>query len=233
LDKKNAPRAEMLELLEELEDNRLTTAHGGPLHVSLAKGAPESRLAVMVGDNAGGKSLMVKFLASLLNGQDTEPLQVSMRYRTMAGMHRVFMFGDDAEESTGAVSLFAVEGALRTANGREKSCWVLLDEPDTGLSDSYCRALGAYLAEQANKLPAEHFEAMVVVTHSKTLVASLLANATHRPHFIAVGEHHAGQQAEDWLADTSERSVEELLGLHTKGLDTWRAVNKVLKSKED
>lgn len=230
--KQTEQKASMEELLEEVAENRLTANEGGPLHVSVTKGAPESRLAIMVGDNAGGKSLMVKFLASLLNQQGTEPLQVSMRYRTTAGIPRVFMYGDDAEESTGAVSLFAVEGALRTANKREKPCWVMLDEPDTGLSDSYCRALGAYLSQHANKLPGENFEAMVVVTHSKTLVESLLANATHRPHFVAVGEHQVGQTPESWLADTSERSVEDLLGLHKKGMDTWRAINKILKSSD-
>lgn len=230
MDTQDNQKSSMDELLDDVAENRLTANAGGPLHVSLTKGAPESRLAIMVGDNAGGKSLMVKFLASLLNQQKTEPLQVSMRYRTTAGVQRVFMYGDDSEESTGAVSLHAVEGALRTANGRESPCWVMLDEPDTGLSDSYCRALGTYLAQHANKLPGKNFEAMVIVTHSKTLVESLLANATHRPHFIAVGEHQAGQTPEGWLADTSERSVEDLLGLHKKGMDTWRAVNKILKT---
>ena len=225
-------KASMEELLEDVAENRLTASAGGPLHVTLTKGAPESKLTIMVGDNAGGKSLMIKFLASLLNKQNTEPLQVSMRYRTQGGIARAFMYGDDSEESTGAVSLHAVEGALRTAKGRKSPCWVMLDEPDTGLSDSYCRALGTFLSEHANELPGENFEAMVVVTHSKTLVQSLLANARHRPHFIAVGEHQVGQTVESWLADSSERSVEELLGLSRKGMDTWRAVNNILKSKD-
>ena len=228
--KEPQPKTPMLELLKDCASNSLTADNGGPLYVSLTEGAPESRLAVMVGDNASGKSLMIRFLATLLNAEKTEPLQVSMKYRTAAGMHRVFMFGDDQEESTGAVSLHAVEGALHTANRRESPCWVMLDEPDVGLSGSYCRALGTYLANSANTLPGENFQGMVVVTHSKTLVAALLANAKHRPHFLAVGERHQGQSAEAWLADTSERSVDELLALADKGRDTWKAINRILRT---
>lgn len=227
----NTEALSMLELLEEMVDNRLTANNEGPLHASLSKGDDNSRLLVMVGDNAGGKSLLIRFAATLLNQQNTEPLQVSMRYRTQSGIHRVFMFGDEQEDSTGAVSLNAVEGALCTAKGRETPCWVMLDEPDIGLSDSYSRALGKYLAEHGNALPEKQFEALVVVTHSKTLVESLFEHTNLRPHFIAVGENQVGQSPDGWLADKTERSVEELLKLHEKGTQTWRAVNAVFKNK--
>ena len=225
-------RTTVLDQLRALvADNRVLAGQGGPLHASLSEGAPQSRLTVMAGDNAGGKSLLVRILASRLNHEKTEPLQVSMRYRTSAGMHRVFMFGDDQEESTGAVSLHAVTGALRTAASRESPCWVLLDEPDTGLSESFSRALGALLAQHANALPDSNFEAMVVVTHSKALVRSLVAHATHRPHFIATGERQCGQDLEGWLNDDTERSIDELLALAKTGRDTWRAVEELLKAR--
>lgn len=223
-------RTAVLEQLQDLVgDNRFMATEGGPLHATLTEGAPSSRLLVMVGDNAAGKSLLVRVLASRLNAEKTEPLQVSMRYRTQAGMHRAFMFGDEQEESTGAVSLHAVEGALRTAKGRTSPCWVLLDEPDTGLSESYCGALGNYLAQFADALPTGCCEALVVVTHSKALVRSLAAHSKEAPHFIAVGKRQAGQSLPQWLDDNTERSVEDLLGLQATGLDTWRAVQALLR----
>ncbi len=220
--------------LEDLvKDNRLVrkadAESDAPLSLTFSPGDPESGVFILVGDNASGKSLMVRVLASRLNADKVEPLQVSMRYRTASGMHRVFMFGSDEDESTGAVSMHAVKGGLRTCQERLEPSWVMLDEPDIGLAEGYCLALGEYLARFGNDLDGSGKKALGLVTHSKPLIQGLVRHLKVRPHFLVAGERHAGLSLEQWLADTSPRSLDELLQLNEKGHATWQAIHRILK----
>ena len=215
-----------MNLIKTALDTVLFDTTDGPLCASLDEGAPDSRLTVVVGDNASGKSFFVRLLASFCNSEKPkiEPIQVSMRYRTMSGMHRAFMYGPFGDEidSTGNVSMIALQGALTTAKGRERPHWLMLDEPDTGLSDAYARALGTWLAGELHALP-ERTAGSLVVTHSKALVDSIFRHSPVRPWFIHMGEPLS---AEQWLSNTSEKSVEELLALSNRALDLHRAIER-------
>lgn len=221
-------------LLEDVLDrSRLVQQNGGPLNVSYQAGHPESRLVLIAGDNASGKSLMIRILAGWLNEAKVEPLQVSMRYRTMSGMHRMFMFGlGDEEDSTGNVSLTAINGAMKTAEGREKPCWMMLDEPDTGMSEGYCAAMGTYLANFGNRVvPLNHCQGMVVVTHSRKLISSMLFTLEKQPHFLCFSDAQGPDLLTAWLEDERDRSVEELLALNENSHELFKRINKVLNSK--
>lgn len=218
----------MQKYLSDAMDSQLFT-DGQPFKGSLALGAEDSRVAIVAGPNASGKSLLVRLLAAWLTTDKIEPLQVSMRYRTMAGMHRVFMFGSDEDQSTGATSLHAVLGATRASRDREDKHWVMLDEPDVGLSADYAAAMGEYLAQYGNDQP-ERSKGLLVVTHSQPLVMSLLQNLKLRPHFIHLGEP---QSVEEWLHHPcSSRTVDELLNLDKLGHDRWRQVEAQLKKNK-
>lgn len=217
----------MHEYLKDAMNSRLFQ-DGQPFKGSLAPGAADSRVVIVAGPNASGKSLLVRLLASWLNDDKVEPIQVSMRYRTAAGMQRVFMYGSDEDQSTGATSLHAVQGALRTSRGRTADHWIMLDEPDVGLSDDYAAAMGAYLAQYGNDLP-EKARGFLVVTHSRSLVAGLLGDLDRSPHFIHLG---APQSLEDWLNNPrAPRTVEDLLDLERLGTERWRQVEDRLKKK--
>ncbi len=204
------------------------TTSDAPVRVSWTPGSPDSGVFILVGDNASGKSLLMRILASWLNDDKVEPLQVSMRYRTEAGLHRAFMFGSESDRSTGAVSLHAVMGGLRTCRGRSTPSWLLLDEPDIGLAEGYSQALGQHLAEFGNELDGQGTRALGLVTHSKALVRSLTERLKHPPHVLVTGEHHAGMTLEQWLQDQRSRTLEELLSLENRGFETWRKVQKIL-----
>ncbi len=227
----------LLKRLKELaEDNRLLATSGeehvGPLHLTLEPGDPESGVFLLVGDNASGKSLFVRLLATWLNEDKVEPLQVSMKYRTSSGMHRVFMFGDDSTESTGAVSMHAIQGGLNTCQSRLDPTWLMLDEPDIGLAEGYCLALGEYLARFGNDLSGDGRKALGVVTHSKPLIQGMVKHLAHRPHFLVAGARHTGFTLEQWLADKSPRGLDELMSLNDRAHQTFRAVQQVLDGKK-
>lgn len=223
----------MMELVRDLFDaegvffNRANT----PLKAHLTEGSSESKVLIITGSNASGKSFAVKVLAAWLSNEKpkVEALQVSMKYRTMPGMHRCFMFGalGDELDSTGSISTGAVNGALKTARGRDTPCWVMLDEPDTGLSEDFCPAMGEYIAQAVNEGLGKKCQGIVVVTHSKALVRALVDALTVTPHFAHLDE--VPQDLQGWLNSSRRRTVEELVALPEKSILTYRALNKILK----
>lgn len=225
----------MLELLKTIFEGTTVFGEPGnpdtPLHAQVTPGAGKGKVAIVVGSNASGKSLAVRLIGSWLNGEKpkVEPLQVSMRYRTMMGMHKAFMYGPfgDEQDSTGAVSMGAIEGGLMTARGRETPCWLLLDEPDVGLSEDFTYALGEHLARSANEGLGAKCGGLVVVTHSRELVNGMVENLAAAPHFVHVDDNP--QTLTEWLAGRRRRSVEELLALRTKSVEVHRKLMPFFK----
>ena len=221
-------------VLDIVEGHRLFKEQGGPLDAKFQAGHPESRVLLMAGENASGKSLMVQVLAAFLGLGKIEALQVSMRYRTMPGMHRCFMysaFGDESN-STGAESLTALEGAMRTAEGRTKPTWLMLDEPDTGLADSYCTPMGQHLAQFGNRMPLNQCQGFVVLTHSRKLVQSMAFHLEKQPHFLCFSDLESDDLMTAWLEDERERSLSDLLSLSTRSMELHRAVQNILDGKK-
>lgn len=223
----------MLEMIRDVfVDSPYFNGEGAPLKAHLTEGDPASKVLLIAGANASGKSFGITVLASCLNGEKpkVEPIQVSMKYRTKEGMHRCFMFGPlgDAKSSTGAVSLGAVRGGLGTAKGREQLCWLMLDEPDTGLSEEFTPAMGEYLATAANEGLGEHCHALVVVSHSRALLQEMANRLTLTPHFVHVDDHP--ETLDGWLASSRRRTVAELEALPSLTTERYRAINKILKN---
>lgn len=227
----------MLALLQELfESSRFFGLDDAPLKARLTPGDGQSRLLVLTGSNASGKSFAVRVMASWIADDEkrAEALQVSMRYRTMSGMHRAFMYGPfgDSEDSTGSVSMVALKGGLRTAQGRVTPVWLMLDEPDTGLSEDYGYALGQYIARNVNEATNPQWKGTVVVTHSRELVQGLVDSLAHKPHFAHAGD--APLTLDDWLQPPRRRSVDDLLSLSERSMETHRAIQRAIeKAKKE
>jgi hypothetical protein len=204
------------------------------LRTSLSEGHPESRVAVIAGDNASGKSFLVSLISAFCRDEGefkAEPILASMKQRTSAGLHRAFMYGvfGDEADSTGSISMSAVTGLLRTAHSRTTPHWALFDEPDVGLSESYARAMGKWLAGEFASL-SDHTKGIVLVTHSKAMVSALFEQSPLRPWFVHMGD---AKTAEEWVADQSERTVEELLGLYERSHKLHLAIDKRLDAAGD
>ena len=211
------------------DESAMFSDERSPFQAHATPGSPG--LAVVVGENASGKSLFVRVLAAKAQQAGALPVSLSIRERAgsgtaeMARFRQVMMFGDENEQSTGATSVRAIATAFNNLD-RPQGSVLLLDEPELGLSQGYARALGEYIGGQALNTPAV-CAGVVVVTHSRTLVRGILAAYEQEPTFVSVGTPHANVQK--WLEAPELRSVEDLLSLPEVGLERFRAVEAVLR----
>lgn len=232
---------DFLKLLEDIgRDSALFTDEASPFAFGVAGGSPGSRVVVMVGENGSGKSLLFQVMAGWARrDHGATPLTVSIRERTgggtfeMGGMRRAMMFGDEAEQSTGATSVRVIRGAFRSASGWAekdgKKPIVMLDEPDLGLAEGYAHAMGQWLAGlvEGNL----QVDGVVVVTHSRALVRGLAQGMRNKalgaPHFVNMGHGEPGMEA--WLAGGPGHSVEDLLDMEALGDKNRKLVYGILE----
>jgi len=223
----------LLELARDMLDRSLVWNHEGlPLSASIEEGHP--RVLVIAGENATGKSFLAQGLLSWgWHHHEIAPISVSMRERTgagrsdMAGMRRLFMFGDESQHSTGATSARVVATAFRTLEARaqeKKRALLILDEPELGLSDGYAAAMGAYVASQCLAMPKLAC-GVAIVTHSRGLVRALATTLEQLPSFVKTGE---AVSFEEWLKGERTRSVEDLLALPDIDHTHWRKMSDIL-----
>lgn len=190
----------------------------------------DAKLNIVFGDNASGKSLMLTALRAFIGPRDesgAERFNVSMNMRTNGGMGRAFMYLDESYSSTGAASLSAVTGVFRNAAAREHPVWLFLDEPDTGLSDRFASAMGAFIAQQVNTLP-DHVRGVTLVSHSRPLLRRLLKELHAQPHEISMGQDRTLAEFID-PAEPQEASIEELLAFGEHAAITLKNVAGVLR----
>lgn len=225
----------LTDFLETLPLFRSQEHPAGPMMASLAQSPSGARCPVVLvlGDNASGKSLLVRWLSEYLSAmfESAEGLQVSMRYRTMGGMHRAFMYGGigDSEDSTGAVSTVAIQGAFRTAKGRDTPTMVVLDEADMGLSENFGHAYGQLAARHVAQGLGDFCLGLAVITHSREVVRGLLEGLGCEPHVITVGE--GAPTLTQWLeGPLQRRTVEELESLQALSMTRYREFDRFFDS---
>jgi len=191
----------------------------------------DPKLLVIAGANAAGKSLFFQFLAAWLHKQKILPVTISIRERSgsgtsdVGGMRRAMMFGSEEQQSTGLTSLRVVRTGFR--NVADRSAALMLDEPDMGLSEDYARAFGEFLVqEHRTALEANAaYAGLVVVTHSRNLVAGMLAQGVS-PSFCAAG---MAADLGAWLATPQHHSLDALLALDEDARTVRQTVAQLLR----
>lgn len=207
-----------------------------PLHAAMTVGA--KRVAVVVGDNATGKSLLARMVAMKARQVDATSVSVSIRERTGAGMGEMsrmaqaFMFGDEGDQSTGATSIRVVQNALEKNTNRKGGCVLILDEPEMGLADGYSHALGTYIAEQS-KTMSRNCGGVLVVTHSRSLVAGIKAGLGRNPTFVMTSTEPIEKPTiSQWLEQNDQYDLDALLALPDINHERWRTLQDILKPKK-
>jgi hypothetical protein len=198
----------------------------GPVPAWAEFGHP--KFALVTGENASGKSFVVRAMAEKLREAHPrmEVIPITMNGRSRAGIERLAIWGDESRQSTGRLSVRAVLGGLRTCREREHDHVLVLDEPDIGLGESYAAALGAYLAEFAADMPVRT-RGLVVVTHSRPLVTGLVPV---EPTSIRVGDDQRPLAA--WLRDGPlPRSIEDIEALGERSSATMSGINRVRNAR--
>lgn len=219
--------SEIIECLVEDED--LFGAEG-PCPVSFEPGDARSRILIVTGENAAGKSIALKAFQAYArreSDKQVEVMRIGMEMRSQGGIERSFVFsGSEDEDSTGTLSINAVLGAIRTSIGRERRHMLLLDEPDIGLSEGYQAAVGCRLRSFMEEAPAL-LDGLVVATHSRPLVSALM---DLKPHCLRVGSDL--RPTAEWLRNGSlPQSMEDLERLHEIQVKRWRNVTKILRER--
>lgn len=218
------------ELLQNVTEDDELFGEDGPCPVRF-EGDPASRVLVVTGDNASGKSFLCKFLDA--RARDTwersvEFMRVGMGRRTAPGIERSFIFGGNEDrESTGRVSSNAIKGGLSTSRNRNNAHFLCFDEPDIGLSARLQAGLGAVLADFARDLP-EHLSGLIVVTHAQPIVRALLEVS---PRCARVGGGTA--TTAEWAASVEPpATAEEFLDLGRVATERMRAIQAIMNARK-
>lgn len=216
-----------------IEDTHLFTHENCPFQAKFYEG--DARVVVVVGENASGKSLLFRIIASKLQrDENLLPITISIRERTgsglgeMSGMRRMFMFGDETEQSTGANSANVLQGGFHNA-GRETPGVLMLDEPEIGLSDGYARAMGELIGREAKAL-SETCHGVVVVTHNRGLVRGIAQGLDATPTFICTGDSPA--PLNEWVGGADTRTVEDLLNLRDVAGARRKITHRILHDRD-
>ena len=181
-----------------------------------------SRLLIITGDNAEGKSFFVKLFDEYCNEKiKNECLRLGMSLRTEKHWARSCVYKDEGAFSTGDCSISSVIKGLETCQKRGQEHYVIFDEPNLGLAESYHYALGEYFARFVTNMPPLT-KGMVIVTHSRELIRPLLE---HHPHHLRFGDN---QNLANWIdRDQKQRTIEELLRLPEKGRRKFQKIKEI------
>ena len=196
----------------------------------------DRRVLVVTGENAAGKSLFFRFIASRLHSMKIVPVSISIRERTGGGsmemgrMRQMFMFGDEQTSSTGAASARVVKTGFHNA-GRESPGVLMLDEPEMGLSDGYARALGELIGQTARTPEADGglldlCRGVVVVTHNRALAAGLCEGLRATPAFVNMSRTPVDMS--EWLKVPEYRSLADLERLQDIASERRKATQAIL-----
>lgn len=195
-------------------------------------GKKGARLIVCTGSNATGKSFFGRLISAhcrYYEGYTEKPecIRIGMEIRATEGLHRAFVLqGLENEESTGVNSVHMLRGAFNTAKGREHDNILVIDEPDIGLSESYSVAMGQYIAQQLKEL-SKHTKLVVVISHSRSLVKSLLP---FEPAHLRFGDE---LDLDEWITNgPPPKTIEELLDIPNNSREIWRKILRVIDERK-
>jgi len=194
--------------------------------LQVAPNKTKPSLAVIVGENANGKSFVRRVVKEAYQRLDMECIALSVQGRRQVAYNPmlVFVYGDEDTRSTGDNSVGTILGAMKTSAGREKPHAIFWDEPDLGLSEGWAACAGREIAAFLKKKP-ELLQGVFLVTHSRPMLREL----RHlNPLFVYVGEDRQFNSLDEWL-DAPIPTYGKLGDLQAAGLARFRKLSRMLK----
>lgn len=189
-----------------------SAAIGGETAIPLLYTPGGSRLVLVLGDNAGGKSLFRRVIQQATHrgqkGGFGEPeiprgkfpvrefIGLSMQTRTRGGVVSSMLYGDESYHSTGELSARTTEMGIKTVSEREHTTILYWDEPDIGMSGGAAAGAGITIREFVAQGMAPLCEAVFVTSHSPALVRQL---APLNPHYVFVGDANGPKDLDAWF----------------------------------
>lgn len=183
-------------------------------------GDPDSKLLLVLGENAGGKSLFRRLFIELTRrgreasfGQKEvkpsrfplhEVIHLSMEGRAGTDMNPIrqqMVYGGEEWMSTGSLTASLITKGIKTAKGREHETSLYWDEPCVGMSACCQMGAGITVREFVDNLDLaanEHIVAVVITSHSPWFVDQLLG-CHERPHYLYLGSFAGPSTIEEWV----------------------------------
>lgn len=160
----------------------------------------DGRLVILFGGNATGKSLICSIIESELREAGIEIRNACMRNRTSGGIERALLLGNEGTRSTGAATYSFMKRSLTAtfSQGSKAPALSIIDEPDIGMAEEYSIAMGHFVAGFANQLleDYQHLAGIVLVSHNRSLIRTLLEQYRGRPTTIGMSE---SRPIEEWI----------------------------------
>lgn len=202
-----------------------------PVQVKITE-SKSTKFFAVIGDNASGKSFITSNLLGVANNiYKVKGYHLGMKNRTSGGMESVFVYGEEATQSTGATTLSAVIGGLNNlkekAENEGTKMLLILDEPTIGLSIGYEKAMGKYIAQVFNEIKdIENVVGIMIVSHSKIMFKEIEKAGVE----LSVISVDGNLTMEEWYNKEEDNTVEELLSLRDKGLNKFREISKYINN---
>ena len=192
----------------------LSGMSGGDVAIPAIYAPGGSKLVLVLGENAAGKSLFRRVMngathkgkAARYEGDSeairrgsfpvSEFMGLSMQGRTSSGFMSSVVYGEESYHSTGENSAHTLLTGIKTAGGREHTTILYMDEPDIGASASVSAGMGVALREWLVSSEAPLVQAVFVTSHSPALVAQL---ASLNPHYVYLGNEKGPASLQAWL----------------------------------
>lgn len=201
------------------------TESGESLFTNFTVYDASSRVIILYGENASGKSLLAQLFEIAARKSDIACRAACMRNRTSSGIMKAMIFGDESEQSTGATSIDVTRKAIDNTLKEEGLAISILDEPDVGLSDYYAPAMGQYIAERFSK--ADDNKGLILVSHSKRLITKFLKCYDGEVSSMGI---NTNLQLAAWLQSTDKATVDEMFEMassaNAKMTAIFREMNK-------
>jgi len=182
-----------------------------------------SPLVVVTGDNASGKSFIRRLIQIACKKKNIECIHLSQQGRCTSGIPRLFIYGNENDQSTGRNTVNMLLTSFTTSKSRIEKHVLVYDEPDIGLSDEYAAGAGVRLREFIEKKP-KNLKGIVVISHNRYLLKELLS----------LNPNHLNLTDDKTLQQVINREIipnKDLEGLREQGLETFRKINRILKEK--
>jgi hypothetical protein len=179
---------------------------------------PDSKVLMVCGDNASGKSLLTNILYQHFNTNEVHMVSISLGERTKKGymqdVRRFGRYGDEDEESSGVTTIRRIVKDFDRLIVAEEPFVLSLDEPDIGLAETFHSALGELIATRTNELVSNpHCVGVVLVSHSRKVFKAFI-DYLETPCPIKLRVGCTETDFDHWFYTPTDRTLTELLNLN-------------------
>lgn len=215
----------MIDFIEKVKDSYWFT-NESPFRIHYVNN--NSKVCVITGQNASGKSFLRKILSVRHEDENVEYIHLSQCGRSSSsGLMAVMVYGSEHENSTGYISTKGIKGAIKTGIGRNKPFSIMLDEPEIGCSEELALSLSMKIKDNVDNM--EHLNTLYIVTHSRNIVTPLL---DLNPNYVNL--HNSDDIAYPTIQDWLNRKIQpvDVDELYEKANKNWSAVSKLINNRK-